>query len=599
LCAGVPTNEASDMDAPPSIPPPLRALFLSLEYCPPLFSGNGTYSRCIVRGLARQNVSLFVVSGRPSSTSAREAESEPGILPPTTSGQLHALASVPLPSWGRLDRTSAWREFADGCGADAVLLERVARFAPEAVFAVDWSGVIAWEEGLCRGLSGTPWADIPCLYLNFRVFTTSTALHAPAAGEEGTLQPHLSDLHFYQRVEAAAVRSSAVTVALCRLDALHLAALGLGTDPNSGGPAEGPPQPTPDHTTLDVRIVLPPLRSDIAALATSGSGAGEPLPWPLREGIPAFPSYPATRLLTSAVRLSPEKGAHHFADAMRALGAESLGRLRLRAFLCGSAPDAEYAARVRRTLLEAGEGCGESDSPSFPSPIPAPPLLASAFLGAPDMAAIFARTAINVHPALSDAYGMTIVEAAAFGAPSLVHVPGAGAESGTDAGSAPTASAAAAPASSPTSPASLFEPVYLDAARSLPSVGALRLRLRAEGAAEDQDLLGPHLVALARNLPPVGACDLLAPNPHMPLGSTHGPAVLPVDFTRPAQEIADRIRWWLGDRGGGGDLARGPAEYAAVAAAARARALAWTEDDNGAALAELAREVVGRERRGK
>jgi hypothetical protein len=590
------------MDAPPTSlpPPPLRALFLSLEYCPPLFSGNGTYSRCIVRGLARQNISLFVVSGRPSSTSASEAESEPGLLPPATSGQLHALASVPLPSWGRLDRTSAWREFADGCGADAVLLERVARFAPEAVFAVDWSGVIAWEEGLRRGWRGTPWADIPCLYLNFRVFTTSTALHAPAAGEEGTPRPQLSDLHFYQQMESAALRSSAVTVALCRLDALHLAALGLGTDPNSGGPAEGALQPTPHHATLDVRIVLPPLRSDIAALATSGSGAGEPLPWPLREGIPAFPSDPATRLLTSAVRLSPEKGAHHFADAVRALGAKSLGRLRLRAFLCGSAPDAEYAARVRRALLEAGEGGGESDSPS---PIPAPSLLASAFLGAPDMAAIFARTAINVHPALSDAYGMTIVEAAAFGAPSLVHVPGAGGESGTSACSAPTAGAAAAPASSPTSPASLFESVYLDAARSLPSVGALRLRLRAEGAAEDQDSLGPHLVALARHLPPVGACDLLAPDPHMPLGSTDGPAVLPVDFTRPAQEIADRIRWWLGDLEGegqgGGDLARGPAEYAAVAAAARARALAWTEDDNGAALAELAREVVGRRGRGK
>jgi hypothetical protein len=590
------------MDAPPSsLLPPLRALFLSLEYCPPLFSGNGTYSRCIVRGLARQNISLFIVSGRPSSTSASEAESEPGRLHPTTSGQLHTLASVPLPSWGRLDRTSAWREFTDGCGADAVLLERVARFAPDAVFAVDWSGVNAWEEGLRRGLGGTPWADIPCLYLNFRVFTTSTALHAPAAaaGEEGTSQ--LSDLHFYQRVEAAAVRSSAVTVALCRLDALHLAALGLGTDPNSGGPADGPLQPTPHHTTLNVRIVLPPLRSDIAALATSGSGAGEPLPWPLREGIPAFPSDPATRLLTSAVRLSPEKGAHHFADAVRELGAVSLGRLRLRAFLCGSAPDAEYAARVRRALLEAGEGGGESDSPS---PIPAPPLLASAFLGAPDMAAIFARTAINVHPALSDAYGMTIVEAAAFGAPSLVHVPGAGGELGTTwAGSAPTGGAASALASSPTSPASLFESVYLDAARSLPSVGALRLRLRAEGAVEDQDSLGPHLVALARNLPPVGACDLLAPDPHMPLGSTDGPAVLPVDFTRPAQEIADRVRWWLGDLEGEGqgvgDLARGPAEYAAVAAAARARALAWTEDDNGAALAELAREVVGRGRSGR
>jgi hypothetical protein len=41
------------------------------------------------------------------------------------------------------------------------------------------------------------------------------------------------------------------------------------------------------------------------------------------------------------------------------------------------------------------------------------------------LGAIFARTALNVHPCAYDAYGMTLVEAAAFGCPSLVNGGGA------------------------------------------------------------------------------------------------------------------------------------------------------------------------------
>ena len=39
------------------------------------------------------------------------------------------------------------------------------------------------------------------------------------------------------------------------------------------------------------------------------------------------------------------------------------------------------------------------------------------FLGPEALGAVFARTALNVHPCAYDAYGMTLVEAAAFGCP--------------------------------------------------------------------------------------------------------------------------------------------------------------------------------------
>lgn len=42
-------------------------------------------------------------------------------------------------------------------------------------------------------------------------------------------------------------------------------------------------------------------------------------------------------------------------------------------------------------------------------------------LGPEEMAALFSHTALNFHPCTYDAYGMSVVEAAAFGAPSIVN----------------------------------------------------------------------------------------------------------------------------------------------------------------------------------
>lgn len=47
--------------------------------------------------------------------------------------------------------------------------------------------------------------------------------------------------------------------------------------------------------------------------------------------------------------------------------------------------------------------------------------MVSEFLPPRDLARLFRRTLLNVHPALYEAFGMTAVEAAAFGAPTLFH----------------------------------------------------------------------------------------------------------------------------------------------------------------------------------
>jgi glycosyltransferase involved in cell wall biosynthesis len=47
------------------------------------------------------------------------------------------------------------------------------------------------------------------------------------------------------------------------------------------------------------------------------------------------------------------------------------------------------------------------------------------FLSPEELGELFSETVLNIHPPTHDAFGMTIVESAAFGAPSVVHNSGA------------------------------------------------------------------------------------------------------------------------------------------------------------------------------
>jgi len=101
---------------------PLSVLLLSLEFLSP-FSGNGQYSRCIVRGLKRAGARVLVVSGRPEAAplSSQDDEAKAHALAP------HGLIDIPLPQWGRLDRGSSWEEFSKGC-CDSSVLNRITEF---------------------------------------------------------------------------------------------------------------------------------------------------------------------------------------------------------------------------------------------------------------------------------------------------------------------------------------------------------------------------------------------------------------------------------------------------------------------------------------
>jgi glycosyltransferase involved in cell wall biosynthesis len=116
------------------------------------------------------------------------------------------------------------------------------------------------------------------------------------------------------------------------------------------------------------------------------------------------------RFVTCSVRLSKEKNPFVFVQLMLKLGG-TMSRLGLVPLLCGAASDDEYAKKCREILLLSyPDACVIGD-----------------FLGPRQLASIFAHSYINFHPCKYDAFGMTAVEASAFGAPSLINCKDVGA----------------------------------------------------------------------------------------------------------------------------------------------------------------------------
>ena len=363
----------------------------------------------------------------------------------TTLAGAVGVLDVPLSRWGTVDESADWEGFAAGC-ASTRIANAVVAFAPHAACFVDWSGAAAWR-ALAR--SHPSLAPLPSAYLNFRVFSTSRGLHHTPR--------HAA---FYRGAETAAIAAATVTVALCRADAAWLSCLALGRDPlgREGVGDDGVLQASLGEMRLlpDVRVLLPPLRSDIETLARDAAAApirsridaraaadttaddgcaaavknstatavgavdgGDVAPHPTTaldaSSSTPLPAAPSRDLLTCVVRLSPEKGSHRFAALAAALaGSGVLTGARIQPFIGGAVGDAPYAEGVLSTLRDA---CTAAHVPLT---------VESSFLGPVALRGVFSTTALNVHPALADAYGMTILEAAAFGVPTLVHVGGGG-----------------------------------------------------------------------------------------------------------------------------------------------------------------------------
>lgn len=734
-----------------------RVVFVSLEFLGPVFSGNGQYARSLVRALKSAGVRVLVVSGRREDVPLESQDDEGRRAAESPNGVI----DIPLPAalWNRLDRHSAWKEFAAGC-AQARVRDAIAAFSPSMTFAVDWHGMQAWLASCSGGSAGAESAELqalPVCFLNFRVYCTSSSLFGG--------DPAHPDAAFYRAAERVCLRAPQVrsVVALCRSDAVSLAALAAGVDPlsraevdaasgtlllvpressSSAEPAQVEPlagliglhsSATPEeelsagapgsisapmvasrkhaYAAPQLFILLPPLRRDVAAAAADRHATAVGFSSDASAAPTTAAATTPRPLFTCCVRLSPEKGPLRFARVAAALAdlqraarepsasvarmcdADAADQLEAEAHheppllvpvLFGAVGDAGYAADVRSTLATVDGSSAARLSPALAAAIPlevaaalpeaaafvkahaeaatgtsadVPTALASAgaaprslqltrFVEPEDLRVIMTHTALNAHPPDSDAYGMTIVEAAAFGAPTLLQQHARP----PIAGEAPSSSLrllAEPVVIAPPSSASLAaEGGCCSAGRALPGFQRVAIEcvgpvhcasasataaapgagvpladsaLPSRGTAEALSLTPAAAAALiaASHFPGVGACDLLGeplpiealrtePSGDTLVGGGAGSNVLAA-----AGSIADSeaaacvgVDWTSCDVSGGADrLARTLAQVIgnpvaadrlrAIAARAQAIALSWSESDSAAALVALVRATTG------
>lgn len=357
---------------------------------------------------------LFVICGAPAGAAISP---EPPPPPP----QRRVVRFVTLSVWHKLGADSSWEEFSKGSTA---LSSEVVAFAPDVAIGVDWSGCEVFRALRLAGAC----ARVPLVYMNFRVHTESTG-NTP------------EERDFFMQKERAAMHLAQSVVALCSSDAKSLRLLG-------------------DDACPQTTVLSPPLREEVRNLAlcfddvsmadkqegsvyrlatqwwerSSCTVAEEKLnvddggidknylsPRSSPRKLKSIPTrapftyseddslMPRRRYLTCCSRLCAEKNVMRFVEIAERL-ASFLKRSGIVPLLVGAPTDPTYAHQVKTRLKHA-----------FPGDLS----IISDFVPPKQLAGMFRRTLLNVHPALYEAYGMTIAEAAAFGAPTLMDGGGA------------------------------------------------------------------------------------------------------------------------------------------------------------------------------
>ena len=356
-----------------------RVVLVTYEFDYAPFSGNGILAQNVATGLLRvEDTAVLVVCCRPA----------PCFIAASPQCEHERLERAPVDltedmGWRRLDRSgAAWSHFAGGASTD-----RVRAFAPDVALIVDWHGAAVW-----RALGGA--TVCPALYLNFRVYS------ATAAPDEAA---------WYDARETDALANSSAALALSRPDAAALERLAPSTWRDAG-------------RTVDV--LLPPLRADLHELAN--------VPPPPENTHPA--GHDGRLYLACVVRLSAEKNPKLFVEVIEKIS-DQLDALGVTPLLAGAAADADYAAELRARLIRAAPGA----------------LVHEDFVGPQELARLMRSCRLNFHPCEYDACehrrgpsdaqharaaparaahphphaaradGMTVIEAAAFGAPSVVN----------------------------------------------------------------------------------------------------------------------------------------------------------------------------------
>lgn len=342
----------------------MRIILVALEYDRECFSGNAILAQGLARGLSAR-ADVFVVCARPSDDDdddEDDVDDEDDITASTSTPTLLVRrARVPRSKWFNLTVDGAHVEFADAC---ARFREETRAFGADVALGVDFSSRAA-ADALGLFDDGGP----PYVYAPFRLFTRSDGERHAALERE------------------ACERASGV-LALCSSDERFVVERFLSTEKS--------------RDARCIRVTHPPLRASVSALASSMTSSGGDDDDACRR----------RRYLTCAVRVSEEKAPDRFVAACEELarrGAFDSGELT--PLFCANASlvaSSAYAA----ALVARFRACAPNGR------------VVETFLSPEELGAIFRETALNVHPPSHDAFGMTVVEAAAFGAPTMLHADG-------------------------------------------------------------------------------------------------------------------------------------------------------------------------------
>ena len=376
-----------------------KILVVSLEFTFSPFSGNGLYCRSLVRALLRTDrCSVAVLCAKPHRPPADRKfghrhssdllSADHHLAQPELSheqaGRLR-LWPVELPPdapWKRLDEYGPWQEFVDGAARTyANNTAADPNWRPDVVLAVDWHGGLAWRS-VAHEMKAATMPKVCCF--NFRVYSSGLC---PTKAE------------WYDVKERQALRMASDVVCLSRPDMRSLERL-LPEESKKAG--------------VGVSLIHPALRGDMHLLAEKFHQNDVDALATLRKSLhPAAAagllgrvddSDQERRFVTCAVRLSKEKNPMTFVEVMIKMRG-TISRLELVPLLCGAASDEEYAKECRDLLRL-----------HYPNAV-----VIEDFLGPEQLASIFAHTFVNIHPCAYDAFGMTAVEASAFGAPSIIN----------------------------------------------------------------------------------------------------------------------------------------------------------------------------------
>lgn len=339
-------------------------IYITIEYRHlDLFSGNGICARSQVHALSNLGIQVLVICGRPQSSITNESS--------TTN---ITIKSIPLKQWFTTDINSSHHQFAQ---KTANILQQLQLHSFDACFAVDWTAMNMYTYLNQQTKDTIKNLSLPLIYLNFRVYSSMKDT------EE-------SDHTFYRNAESQAV---------------------INAISNNGGVVSL--SPVDNHSLQNMvhhletyqhdlfQVVLPMLRTDFCTIANRDKGQ--------------ILDFQRKRMFfVSLVRLSEDKGPHRFVNLLESIQRHDphfWSRTGIVPLLCGAESQPEYAKHLKARLTKNVPEC----------------LIMDTFLGSEQLALLLQNSVLNFHPALYEAYGMTIIEAAAMGCPSIVHHTGIGA----------------------------------------------------------------------------------------------------------------------------------------------------------------------------